>query len=202
MLVFDIQLDRTTLIFRLNFRRPEEKTVPKYARPTAEEYDAYFQQYLDLVPAQVTDILKHLKKQGLEMLTLMRSLDDAQGEYRYQPEKWSIKEVVGHLIDTERLFAFRALWFARGEAHEQPGMDENLWGRNSNAHDRTMPELWREQHVCRTDHVYLFRSLDQEAIDRRGIANGSAMTARAIPWLIAGHERHHLNVLKDRYGLG
>jgi hypothetical protein len=173
-----------------------------FARPASEECNSYFQSYLDLVPDDVTDIMKHLKKQGLVMLTLMRTIDDQRGEYRYQPEKWSIKDLVGHLIDTERLFAFRALWFARGEQNEQPGMDENLWGRNSNAHDRTMPELWREQHVCRTDHVYLFRSLDQTAVDRSGFANGSEMTVRSIPWLIAGHERHHLDVLLERYGLG
>jgi hypothetical protein len=81
-------------------------------------------------------------------------------------------------------------------------MDEKLWGQNSNAHERDLPTLWREQHVCRTDHLYLFRSLDQTGIDRAGSANGSGMTARAIPWLIAGHERHHLNVLKERYGVG
>ena len=179
----------------------EEQIVAKFARPMAQEYNAYYQGYLDLVPADVTDIMKHLKKQGLEMLTLMRSIDDQRGAYRYQPEKWSIKEVVGHLIDTERLFAFRALWFARGDLSEQPGMDENLWGRNSNAHDRPLPDLWREQHVCRTDHVYLFRSLDRTAVDRSGVANGAEMTVRSIPWLIAGHERHHLNVLKERYGL-
>ena len=172
-----------------------------FRRPASSEFVSYYQAYLDLVPADVTDILKHLKKQGLEMLTLMRTLDDAGAEYRYQPGKWSIKEVVGHLIDTERLFAFRALWFARGEPQDQPGMDENLWGSTSNAHARALPDLWREQHVCRTDHVYLFRSLDQEGLDRSGAANGSSMTARAIPWLIAGHERHHLNVLKERYGL-
>ncbi len=176
--------------------------MTEFARPTAEEYDSYYQGYLDLVPADVTDIMRHLKKQGLEMLTLMRTLDDARAEYRYQPDKWSIKEVIGHLIDTERLFAFRALWFARGEPGEQPGMDEHLWGQNSNAHARPLPALWREQHVCRTDHVYLFRSLAQADLDRRGSANGAVMTARAIPWLIAGHERHHLNVLKERYGVG
>ncbi len=176
--------------------------VADFTRPASREFDSYYQGYLDLVPADVTDILKHLKKQGLEMLTLMRTLDEAGAEYRYQPGKWSIKDLIGHLIDTERLFAFRALWFARGEPHEQPGMDEKLWGSASNAHDRPLPDLWREQHVCRTDHVYLFRSLDQAGIDRRGNANGSEMTARAIPWLIAGHERHHLNVLKERYGVG
>ena len=176
--------------------------MAEFTRPTAEEYDSYYKAYFDLVPADITDILQHLKRQGLEMLTLMRTLDDSRAEYRYQPEKWSIKEIIGHLIDTERLFAFRALWFARGEPREQPGMDENLWGRNSNAHSRPLPGLWREQHVCRTDHVYLFRSLGQEDLDRRGSASGAIMTARAIPWLIAGHERHHLNILKERYGVG
>ncbi|MEN8007999.1 MAG: DinB family protein [Candidatus Krumholzibacteriota bacterium] len=173
-----------------------------FARPRADEYHPYYQTYLDLVPADITDVLQHLKKQGLEMLTLMRTLDDARAEYRYQPDKWSIKEIIGHLIDTERLFAFRTLWLARGELNEQPGMDENLWGRNSNAHARRLPALWREQHVCRTDHVYLFRSLDQASIARRGTINGVETTARTIPWVIAGHERHHLKVLKERYGVG
>ena len=176
--------------------------MAKFVRPNPDEYNAYYQQYLDLVPAEVTDILKHLKRQGLEMLTLMRTLDDERAEYRYAPDKWSVKELIGHLIDTERLFAFRALWFARGEENEQAGMDENLWGRNSNAHERHLAALWREQHVCRTDHVYLFRSLDQAGIDRVGSANGSPMSARTIPWLIAGHEKHHLNVLRERYGVG
>lgn len=173
-----------------------------YNRPTPDEYDTYYQHYLDLVPTGVVDILQLLKKQGLEVLTLMRTLNDEQAEYRYQPDKWSVKEVIGHLIDTERLFAFRALWAARGETNEQAGMDEELWGRNSNAHTRPLADLWREQHVCRTDHVYLFRSLAQEDLGRKGCANGTVITARSIPWLIAGHEKHHMNVLKERYDVG
>ena len=80
-------------------------------------------------------------------------------------------------------------------------MDQDLWAANSNAHRRPLAELWREQHVCRTDHVYLFRSLDAEDIARAGIANGSRLTVRSVPWLIAGHEKHHLDVLRERYGL-
>jgi uncharacterized damage-inducible protein DinB len=176
--------------------------VPEYTRPAADEYHPAYQNYIDLVPVGVIDILQLLKKQGLEVLTLMRTLNDEQAEYRYQPKKWSVKEVVGHLIDTERLFAFRALWAARGEPNEQAGMDEELWGRNSNAHTRPLADLWREQHVCRTDHVYLLRSLAQEDLGRKGFANGSVMTARSIPWLIAGHEKHHMNVLKEIYDVG
>lgn len=175
--------------------------MPTFVRPEADQYATYFQDYLNLVGSDVTDIMQHLKRQGLEMLTLMRTLDDERGDYRYAQGKWSVKEVVGHLIDTERLFAFRALWLARGAVGMQPEMDQDLWANNSNAHLRTMAELWREQHVCRTDHVYLFRSLDQQAIERRGVAGGNEIPVSMIPWLIAGHERHHLNILRDLYGI-
>ena len=173
-----------------------------FTRPTKDEYAPYFQQYLDQVPDGVTDIMSHLKRQGLIWLTLLRRLDDAQAEYRYEPDKWSVKEMVGHLIDTERVFAFRSLWIARGAPQDQPGMDENVWGRTGGAHDRPLAALWREQHVCRTDHVYLFRSMDAEAVGRQGTADGKALSVRAVPWIIAGHEKHHLRVLRERYGMG
>ena len=173
-----------------------------FTRPAPDEYAPYFQQYLDQVPADVGDIMSHLKRQGLIWLDLLRGLDDARAEYRYKPDKWSVKEMVGHLIDTERVFAFRALWIARGAAEDHPGMDENAWGRSGGAHDRPLAALWREQHVCRTDHVYLFRSLNEAAIDRQGAADGKSLTARAVPWIIAGHEKHHLEVLRESYGIG
>jgi uncharacterized damage-inducible protein DinB len=176
--------------------------MARFARPGPDEYAPYYQQYLDLVPAGVTNILNHLKVQGQATLTLMRGLDDKAGEARYAPGKWTVKEVVGHLIDTERVFAFRALWIARGAPEPQPGMDENGWAQHGGAGRRRMAELWREQHVCRTDHLYLFKSLDREAEARRGTANGVEVSVRAIPWLIAGHEQHHLDVLRDRYGVG
>jgi hypothetical protein len=175
--------------------------MPEFLRPGADECAPYYANYIDQVPENIMDIMQHLKRQGLEMLTLMRTLDDARGDYKYAAGKWSIKEVVGHLIDAERLFAFRALWIARGDNADQPGMDQDIWAANSNAGQRTMAELWREQHVCRTDHVYLLKSLNQDAIARRGVASGSEVSVRAIPWIIAGHERHHLNVLKELYGV-
>ncbi|HPF71178.1 MAG TPA: DinB family protein [Candidatus Krumholzibacteria bacterium] len=174
----------------------------RYDRPGPDEYAPYYQQYIDLVPAGVTNVINHLKMQGQGTLALMRTLDDRAAEARYAPGKWTVKELVGHLIDTERLFAFRALWIARGETAPQPGMDEVLWGTNSNAGGRRIAELWREQHVCRTDHLYMLKSLDAAAVARRGTANGNPVSVRAIPWIIAGHEQHHLNVLKERYGIG
>lgn len=172
-----------------------------YTRPEADEFAPFYGTYLEKVPLEVEDILSHLKAQGLIMLSLLRSLDDAAAEYRYAPDKWSIKEVVGHMIDTERLFGFRALWFARQDAQEQPGMDPDDWAQASNAHERTLAELWREQHVVRTDQVYLFQSFDAAAIARAGRGSGHRMTVRSVPWIIAGHERHHMDVLRDRYGL-
>jgi len=173
-----------------------------FTRPAPDEYAPYFQQYLDKVPAGVEDIMSHLKRQGLIWLSLLRRLDDAQAEFRYQPDKWSVKEMVGHLIDTERVFAFRALWLAREASAELPGMDQDAWVSGGGAHRRPLAALWREQHVCRTDHVYLFRSLDQDAVGRPGIVDGNNLTARAVPWIIAGHEKHHLDVLRERYGMG
>jgi len=176
--------------------------MPAYARPAPGEYDPYYQPYLDLVPARVTDVLSHLKRQGVATMNLMKGLDDERAEYRYAPGKWSVKEILGHLIDTERVFAFRALWIARGEPAAQPGMDQDRWAATADAHRRSLVELWREQHVCRTDHVYLFRSLAPADVGRTGIANGAPVSVRALPWIIAGHEKHHLNVLKERYGIG
>ncbi len=176
--------------------------MTEFARPAPDEYAPYFQTYLDEVPAGVTDIMGHLKSQGLIWLNLLRTLDDAGAEHRYAPDKWSVKEMVGHLIDTERTFAFRALWIGRGAPEDQPGMDENVWAAAAGAHERPLAALWREQHVCRTDHVYLFRSLDAAAVDRRGTADGKRLSVRAVPWIIAGHEKHHLDVLGERYGVG
>lgn len=176
--------------------------MAEFARPEAGEFAPYFQTYLDKVPHEVTDIMAHLKSQGLIWLNLLRTLDDEQAERRYAPDKWSVKEMVGHLIDTERTFAFRALWIGRGAPEDQPGMDENVWASNSGSHGRPLATLWREQHVCRTDHVYLFRSLDEEAVGRSGTADGKALSVRSVPWIIAGHEKHHLDVLRERYGIG
>lgn len=172
-----------------------------WRRPSPGQYDPYFQQYLDNVPADVTDIIGHLKRQGIVVLDLLRSLDEEQAASRYAAGKWSVKEVVGHLVDTERLFGFRGLWIARGASGEQPGMDENAWASASGAHDRTLVALRKEQHVCRTDHLYLWRSFTPAMREKTGACNGVRATAGVMPWLVAGHERHHLDVLRDRYGL-
>ena len=132
---------------------------------------------------------------------MMRTLDEDAGNYRYAEGKWSLKELIGHLIDTERLFTFRALWIARADQQAQPGVEENDWAAASNAGQRTLAALWREQHVCRTDHLYLFKSLAEESWAHIGTASGARLSVRAIPWIICGHELHHMMVMKERYGL-
>ena len=172
-----------------------------YQRPVDGDFHPYYRKYLDLVPADVTDPLLVLRRQGLAVMEGFKKLDEATGNHRYAPGKWTVKEVLGHLIDTERLFVFRALWIARGEPNAQPGMDENVWAAHSNAGRRPLDHLWREHHVARTDHLRLLRSFDAESRLRRGRANEAELAAGAIPWLIAGHERHHLDVLRERYGV-
>ena len=174
--------------------------MPNFSRPADSEYAPEFAPYVQLVTGE--DPLKFLKKQGIVILNLLRSLDDETAERRYQPGKWSVKELVGHLIDMERLFAFRALWLARWAEMTQPSVDENRWQDNSNAGRRPLAALWREHHVARTDHLYLFKGLDEEARESEGTVAGHRLSVRAIPWIIAGHERHHLDILRERYGIG
>jgi hypothetical protein len=172
-----------------------------YTRPAADEFDPYYQVYLEKIAPERRDVLRVLRDLGYCVLEGLKAIGDEQARFRYAEGKWSVKEVIGHLIDTERLFAFRALWIARGSTAPQPGMDENHWAGLSNAGRRTRPELWKEHHVTRTNHLYLFRSFDAEAVARRGEANGSPVSVNALPWLIAGHEMHHLLVLRERYGI-
>ncbi len=173
----------------------------RYTKPAPSEYPEYFSTYLAHLVDDDGDVMAILRSQGLQVLEGLKRLSDEQADFRYAPGKWSVKEIVGHIIDTERLLAFRALWIARGEANPQPGMDENVWAANSNAGVRSRMELWKEHHVTRTNHLYLFRSFDTGDIARSGEADGSPISVNAIPWLMAAHELHHLKVLRDLYGV-
>ena len=173
----------------------------RYIRPAEDEFAPFYRPYVAQVADGDRDVLNILRELGYCVLEGLKTITDEQADYRYAEGKWSVKEIIGHLIDAERMFAFRALWVARGAVAAQPGMDENRWAANSNAGSRSRPELWKEHHVTRTNHLYLFRSFDAAAIARRGEANGALVSVNAIPWIIAGHEQHHLEVLRDRYGL-
>jgi len=171
--------------------------VPYYNRPSPDEYAPYYHKYVSLVPAG--DVLATLAEQGTAAADLWAGLDEARAGRRYAPGKWSVKEVVGHLLDTERVFALRALWFARGGAGPLPSMEQDDWVAAGCFDARRLADLAAEYAVLRRASLLQFGSFDAGALGRRGVASGREITVRAFPWLIAGHERHHLTVIRERY---
>lgn len=167
------------------------------SRPSPAEYAPYFEKYISLVPEG--EIAVTLGKQIEGTLNLIRSLSEAQGDLRYAPGKWSIKEVIGHLIDAERIFAYRALRFARNDATPLPGFDENSFVTSAGFGSRSLADLAKEFEHTRKSNIYLFKHLDGDSLLRRGAANDNEISVRAIAYIIAGHELHHVGILRSRY---
>ena len=168
-------------------------------RPQPAEYDAYYRSYVEAVPEG--PLLDLLQRQSDELLEMMARIHDAEALYRYAAGKWSVKEVVGHLCDAERVFAYRALAVARGDRTPLPGFDENRWVEVAGFDRQPLAALMAEAARVRGATLSLLGSLGDEELARQGVANGSSISARALAWIIAGHERHHLQVLVERYGL-
>ncbi|MFD1875345.1 alpha/beta hydrolase-fold protein [Hymenobacter bucti] len=168
------------------------------ARPAAGTYQPYAQGYLDLI-AEGADPLTLLRQQPAELHRDLVRLTEAQALMRYAPGKWTPKEMLQHMIDTERIFTYRALRFARGDAQSLPGFDENDFAANSEANDRPMSQLLTEYHAVRAATLALFGSFTEAQFDRVGLANGGATSVRALVFITAGHERHHLGILRERY---
>lgn len=166
-------------------------------RPEGTEYNEYYRRYIDLVPQG--NIVAIMAEEMDTTQALLASVTREQEEFRYAPGKWSLREVVGHLMDTERVFAFRALWFARGAREEMAGMDQNAWAETSSAGRRPLRELAREWAALREANTYLFGSFDAETGLRRGVASGYEVTVRALPWMIVGHELHHRTLIQRDY---
>jgi hypothetical protein len=167
------------------------------ARPAADEYNPYYDTYISKVPeGNVVDVLR---AQLHESARLLEQLTETQAAYRYGPEKWSLREVVGHLSDSERIFSYRILCIARGETASLPGFDENSYARVSNVDTRPMRAVTTEFAHVRAATIALIEGLDETAISRRGTANGSPITPRALAFIIAGHEKHHMGVIRERY---
>jgi uncharacterized damage-inducible protein DinB len=167
------------------------------ARPAADEFNEYYSRYIDLVPGD--DILAALTAQMAETRSLLASVPADREGYRYAEGKWSIRQAVGHVIDTEHVFAFRALWAARGAEAEQPSMEQDDWAAASPAGERPLAELAEEWAALRRSVVLMCAGFSEDAWSRRGIASGSAFSVRAAVWIIAGHELHHRNVLVTKY---
>ena len=168
-------------------------------RPNTTEVAPYYFTYIDQVPDG--DILGLLEAQGPDTVTMLRRLTDAQSSYRYAPGKWSIREVVGHLSDTERLFVFRAFWFARGFDSPLPSFEQDVAIASARADDRAWQDLVDEFQAVRASTVPFFRSLTAEAWTRRGIASDNPFSVRALAYLTVGHVTHHVKILQERYGI-
>jgi len=169
------------------------------ARPGNTEYAPHYGDYVSAVPDG--DVIDLLQRQIRETTSVLGRIDEAKSRFRYAPGKWSIREVVGHLSDAERGFTYRALRFARSDATPLPPFDENAWAEVSNADQRPLRELTAEFEAVRGATLALFRGFTPEEFARAGTASGHHITVRALAYITAGHERHHLNVLRERYGI-
>jgi len=167
------------------------------SKPARDEYAAYYGRYIDQLPAgDILDILQTLNR---DTLSLLAGLGEEQGNYRYAPGKWSLKEVVGHLSDVERVFAYRALSFARLDPAPLPGIEQDDYVAAGRFDVRSLRSMAEEFASVRAASLTLFASLDAERGMRRGNASNCDFTVRSIPYIIAGHELHHMKVVRERY---
>jgi hypothetical protein len=169
------------------------------ARPNETEYAPYYQSYV----AQVTedDILPAMRSQIDALDVLLDRVAPERETFAYAEGKWTIRQIIGHLIDGERVFGYRALCIARGETQDLPGFDENAYMPNAPYADVELEDLLSEFRLVRLSNVAMFRTLDESAWSRQGIANGAPVTVRALAYVMVGHVRHHMGVLRERYGV-
>ena len=167
--------------------------------PEAGEYAPFYANYIKNITED--DVVAALEAQSRETAALLARIDEEKASYRYGPDKWSVKDVVGHFTDAERVFAYRALAIARGDKASMPGFDENEYVRNANFGERSMTSIAEEYAAARAATVAAFRGFSDEAWQRSGTANNVAVSVRALAYICLGHERHHLNVLRERYGV-
>jgi hypothetical protein len=167
------------------------------ARPEPGEYATYYDRYISLVPG--SDILGTLDSQRRQMMLLLSGRDEPEGDIRYAPDKWSAKEVLGHVCDTERIFAYRALRISRGDQTPIEGFEQDDYVRNGPFVGTPLAELIEDYIAVRRATLTLLRNLNETAWTRRGVANKNEITVRALAYIIAGHELHHRRMLEEKY---
>lgn len=164
--------------------------------PKPEEYNPYYAQYVGMVPDQSPlVVLNSLKESSYRLLN---DLSDEKADFAYAEGKWTVKEVLGHIIDAERTFGYRLFAFSRDFA-ELPSFDQNIYVSNGHFSSRTIQNLASEFRTTRESNIYLIESLTDEQLDRKGVASGNAVTVRALIYMLIGHELHHLRILNERY---
>ncbi len=165
--------------------------------PTSETFATYYETYISKLAGK--DPMRMLESSILDLKVLLSGVPDEKENFRYAEGKWSVKEVVGHMIDTERIMACRALCIARGEKKSLSGFDENEYVVQAKFDKRSLYELSHEFGFVREATISLFKTFSMEDLDRKGIANDNPVTPRALLYIIAGHHLHHQNVLKEKY---
>lgn len=163
------------------------------------EYASFYQTYIDALLDNDKSIIENLEDSLVQFESSLNNISAEKQMYQYAENKWTVKEVVQHMIDTERVFAYRALRFARKDQTDLPGFDENLYVDNSEANQRDFKNLLDEFVAIRKATILLFQSFGDEILKYQGKASGSSMSVRAIGFIISGHLIHHLQVIKNRY---
>jgi DinB superfamily len=171
-------------------------------KPAIHEYPigSYFSYYIEQPDSQ--NVIESLTEQLGMVENIYKNLSDDQQNFRYDAGKWSPKEILGHITDTERIFGFRALCIARGEQQSLPSFDENEYMDGANFADQSLEQLLEQFSLTRKGTIALLKTFSEEIASRMGVANGNAVSARALAWMITGHEVHHLRILKERYSIG
>lgn len=165
-------------------------------RPQADEFPVYYKGYIDTV---ADDVLLELENQIESLPKFLSAISEEKASFAYAEGKWTIKEVIGHMLDTERIMSYRALCFARRDETALPGFDENVYVKHAHFNDRTLQSLLDEFIVLRKSTMYLLKSFNEEELNRSGISNDKPITVRALIFILAGHVNHHQQILKERY---
>jgi len=168
-------------------------------RPETSEYDAYYERYVSRVAGE--DVIPVLGSQPAELRSMFSNVADDRGSYTYAEGKWTLKEVLSHLIDGERMFAYRVLRISRGDETPIEGFEQDGYIKNSNANNRPFAELLEEFDLQRRSNVLFIKNLSEEATMRRGTASGLGISVRGLIYIMAGHVRHHFAILKDLYSI-
>ncbi len=166
-------------------------------RPEKDEHIEYYSTYIDKVPDG--DIVDMLRRQTTEVVGFLRSIPEDKLDHAYAPGKWTIRQLVGHLADGERVFQYRAFRFSRADSTPVPGFDENLYVENAPFPNVSMPDLIAEFEDLRRASIHLFGNMTEDAMSRRGSANGDEISVRAIAFILVGHVTHHVDVLRSKY---
>jgi hypothetical protein len=165
-------------------------------RPIEGEFPDYYKLYIDYVPNE--NVIKYIESQILELQSLISEIEEFEN-YTYLPDKWTIKEVIGHMTDAERVYGYRAMRFARGDFNALPGFDENLYVKAANFSARNIRDIVLEFSMMRHANIHLFKSFTEEELNRTGVANNQSISVRAIMFAIGGHVAHHIYIIKKRY---